>query len=60
MAHTIKTSQSLIVSGLVRKTAKREPYIGIYFRRLYLMTNLLFPARGDGTLVLGSPGPSVK
>ena len=60
MAHTIKTSQSLIVSGLVRKTAKREPYIVIYFRRLYLMTNLLFPARGDGTLVLGSPGPSVK
>ena len=24
------------------------------------MTNLLFPARGDGTLVLGLPGPSVK
>ena len=24
------------------------------------MTNLLFPARGDGTLVLGQPGPSVK
>ena len=22
--------------------------------------NLLFPARGDGTLVLGLPGPSVK
>ena len=32
------------------KNREREPY----------NDNLLFPARGDGTLVLGLPGPSVK